>query len=158
MRRSRRVYPSQIEMGRTGQRLEEPGKFWTNGHEHPLACATDRAHCERHFAQCSAPATHHTPGSRDGTSASSTNLNGEGIDSGGRARQLQARHRKRGVARAPRAGVADKRSPGGRSAGGSERMEAMDGRNELGWGHGRPRSRVWSRIAPRGATATPSAS
>ena len=59
----------------------------------------------------------------------------------------------RGVARAPEAGVADKRSHGWRSAGGYERAEGRDARSELGWGHGRPRSNVGVRTPggqPRG--------
>ena len=64
----------------------------------------------------------------------------------------------RGVARAPRAGVADKRSPGGRSAGGSERVEAMDGRNERpATGHGRPRSNAGVRTPGGQPMGDPSA-
>ena len=49
----------------------------------------------------------------------------------------------RGVARVPRAGLAGKRRIGGRSAGGSERVEALDGRSERpATGRGRPRSSV----------------
>ena len=51
----------------------------------------------------------------------------------------------RGVARAPRAGLDGQRRIGGRSAGGAERAEAMDGRSDRpATGHGRPRSLVWS--------------
>jgi hypothetical protein len=57
----------------------------------------------------------------------------------------------RGVARAPRAGLAGERSPEGESDSGAERAEGMDARSERpATGHGRPRSHAGLGAKKRG--------